>query len=51
MLDFYKRMSLAVFVAKKSGQILLTNVPRTATPRDILRGINKAGAKGVVDSQ
>lgn len=34
---------------KKAGSILLTNVPRTATPRDILREINKAGAKGVVN--
>lgn len=36
-------------VLKKAGSILLTNVPRTATPRDILREINKAGAKGVVN--
>ncbi|KAJ3562890.1 hypothetical protein NP233_g9297 [Leucocoprinus birnbaumii] len=34
---------------KGVSQIVLQNVPRTATPKDIRREINKAGVKGVYD--
>lgn len=36
---------------REAQQIILTNVPRTATPADIRREINKAGVKGVSDSK
>ncbi|KAF5358441.1 hypothetical protein D9756_001923 [Leucocoprinus leucothites] len=34
---------------KKAGHIILRNVPRTATPADIRREINKVGVRGVYD--